>query len=108
MSGDVSWGRCEVCWFGGPDIRREHFRAVDEVTLCVSCTDTDTTTPVVAGSHRVAFSPTGESWVCSCGQVYRPPVFLGRRVVAAIPNPVAVTARLHVQAHAGLSMAGGR
>jgi hypothetical protein len=108
VSGNSSEVRCEVCWFDDFDRRLKNVPRRDEVTLCRRCADTNTAEPLAAGNHSVTFSPAGEGWACSCGQGYQPPVFLAPRVVAAIPNPVAATARLHVQAHTGLTMSGGR
>lgn len=98
--------RCEVCWFGGPDVSSESFRSVGGVTLCGGCAEADTEGPVVVAGHAVRFLP--EGWVCSCGRVYEVPVFLFPRVVEAVPNLVAVMARLHVQACEQLSAAGGK
>lgn len=99
---------CDVCWFGGPGISSDSFRSVGDVILCEGCADADMVGPVGAGGHTVGFVPGGEGWEFSCGRVYEAPVFLLPPVVEAIPNLVAVMARLHVQAYAELSTVGGR
>jgi len=89
---------CDLCGYGGAYTRPQDFHRILDVDLCHWCAAPG---PVRAGAtlssgrHVVTF--TEDSWSCSCGQVYRRPIFLMPNVRDAVPNIVLATANNHVQ-----------
>ena len=89
---------CDLCGYGGAWTRPEDFRRLLDVDLCHWCAMPGPVVPggtLSSGRHVVTF--TEDSWSCSCGQVYRRPLFLMPNVRAAVPSMVIATANNHVQ-----------
>lgn len=87
--------RCDLCNYGGPYTRPEDFQRFGDVDLCKWCADDQPKTRLECGRHVVTF--TADSWSCSCGEVYRRPLFFLSRVAAVVPNLLNATANAHVE-----------
>lgn len=85
--------KCDFCGYGGPWSRPEDFQSIEGVDLCRWCSQGPRVGVLECGPHRIELSE--QTWSCSCGEQYSPPLFVSPTVLAALPSVVQATAYIH-------------
>ncbi len=86
---------CDFCGLGGAWLRAEDFTTVGDVDLCRWCASATSAVGVMeCGHHLVTIE--ANTWSCTCGEVYRYPIFTPAHVLAALPSIIGASATAHV------------